>query len=61
MLQVALYKTIFGGLQFCEDEVSCMARASRGGFAFISWKVYQKDIIARNFVDKFGNKMVYQV
>ena len=38
-----------------------MARAARGGFAFISWKVYQKDIIARNFVDKFGNKMVYQV
>ena len=38
-----------------------MARAARGGFAFISWKVYQKDIIARNFVDKFGNKLVYQV
>ena len=37
-----------------------MARAARGGFAFISWKVYQKDIIARNFVDKFGNKLVHQ-
>ena len=38
-----------------------MEKASRGGFAFISWKVYQKDIISRNFVDKFGNKLVYQV
>ena len=61
IFKVALYQRIFTGLQFCDDEVSCMTKAAKGGFAFISWKVYQKDIIARNFVDKFGKDTVYQV
>ena len=37
--KVVLYKQIFDGLQFCPDPVACMKRASKGGFAYISWKV----------------------
>ena len=38
-----------------------MERAAEGNFAYISWKTYQQDIIARNFVDSEGARMVYQV
>ena len=38
-----------------------MERASEGNFAYISWKTYQQDIIARNFVDSDGSARVYQV
>ena len=38
-----------------------MERAAEGNFAYISWKTYQQDIIARNFVDSEGGRMVYQV
>ena len=37
--KVVLYKQIFDGLEFCPDPVACMTRASKGGFAYISWKV----------------------
>ena len=82
-----LYKQIFAGLEFCPDPVSCMRRASEGGFAYISWKVslldiilyiifkkaprpsvpvlscqiFQQDTIARNFIDGYGKKQIYQV
>ena len=39
MQKVVLYKQIFDGLEFCPDPVACMEKASRGGFAYISWKV----------------------
>ena len=38
-----------------------MERAAKGNFAYISWKTYQQDIIARNFVDNEGRRRVYQV
>ena len=38
-----------------------MERAAQGNFAYISWKTYQQDIIARNFVDSEGRRRVYQV
>ena len=38
-----------------------MERAAQGNFAYISWKTYQQDIIARNFVDSQGRRRVYQV
>ena len=74
--KVPLYKQIFKRLEFCPDPVACMTRASKGGFAYISWKVayhtieaiqlpcsqiYQQDIIARNFIDGYGKKQIYQV
>ena len=74
--KVPLYKQIFKRLEACPDAVACMTRASKGGFAYISWKVayhtieaiqlpcsqiYQQDIIARNFIDGYGKKQIYQV
>lgn len=74
--KVPLYKQIFKRLESCPDAVACMTRASKGGFAYISWKVayhtieaiqlpcsqiYQQDIIARNFIDGYGKKQIYQV
>ena len=38
-----------------------MERAAEGKFAYISWKIYQQDIIARNFIDSAGVSRVYQV
>ena len=43
--KVPLYKQIFEGLEFCPDPVACMTRASKGGFAYISWKVADLDLI----------------
>ena len=30
-------------------------------FAYISWQVYQRDIIAKHFVDKNGKQLIIQV
>ena len=50
-----LYKQIFDGLEFCPDPVACMTRASKGGFAYISWKV-TLELFDKDRAVKFANK-----
>ena len=56
--KVVLYKQIFDGLQFCPDPVACMARASKGGFAYISWKVTYMELFDKDSAVKSKNRWV---
>ena len=38
-----------------------MERAAEGKFAYISWKIYQQDIIAKDFLKAGGGSRIYQV
>ena len=57
--QVPVYVSLFQEMQFYNMHHS-MERVLKGNYAFISWKTYFRNLIARDYTDRNGDTKVTQ-
>lgn len=58
LLQVPVYQTLFHKMQY-HNMKSSMNKVLQGNYAFISWKTYFRNLIARYYSDNNGATQVY--
>lgn len=55
--QVPVYQNLFKSMEYANMETS-MEKVLKGNFAFISWKTYFRNLIARDYTERNGETQV---